>query len=323
MLSVALLGYGHIGKRHAAVIRSIAGASLVAICDEDASVKPAEEDTDIPWFTSIEALLQSGIEFELVSIATPNGLHEAHALQLLQAGKHVLIEKPMALNSAGCNRIIQAAAHFNKQVFCVMQNRYAPAAQWLKGIMEQKLLGSIYLVQINCFWNRDARYYTGKGWHGNKELDGGTLFTQFSHFVDSLYWLFGDIENIQSTFGNFSHRRLIEFEDTGLIQFDLKSGGKGSFQYTTSVYDRNLESSMTIIAENGTVKIAGQYMDEVTVCHIRDYQLPELEPSVVSHHTQVYENLINTLNGKQASVTNAADGMKVVEMVERMYEGSV
>ena len=197
--------------------------------------------------------------------------------------------------------------------------------------MDENKLGSIYLVQLNCYWNRDQRYYTPGSWHGSRDLDGGTLFTQFSHFIDILYWLFGDIKNIQTRFSNFNHRGLTEFEDSGIVSFDFEDGGMGSINFSTSVWDRNMESSMTIIAEKGSIKVGGQYMDRVEYCHIKDYEMPELPPtqpgndygtykgSAQNHHF-VIENVIDVLNGRAAITTNALEGMKVVDIIERMYK---
>jgi len=191
-------------------------------------------------------------------------------------------------------------------------------------------MGDIYLVQLNCYWNRDERYYTGKNWKGNNRLDGGTLFTQFSHFIDIMYWLFGDITEIQGKFRDFNHQTLTEFEDSGFVNFQFVNGGMGTICYSTSVWDKNLESSMTIIGEKGSVKIGGQYMNEVEYCHIRDYAMPQLPPvnpandyghykgSAANHHF-IIENVIDTLKGRTTATTNALEGLKVVDIIERIY----
>ncbi len=314
----AVIGCGHIGKRHAAVIANNAECELVALCDTAGKKSLELEDNNIPFYTSVEELLSSGPPMNVVCIATPNGLHEEQALKVLEAGYHVLIEKPMALTSTGCERIIKESIRHQKQVFCVMQNRYAPPAAWLKKIITQKILGDIYIVQVNCFWNRDERYYTRTDWHGTKDLDGGTLFTQFSHFVDSIYWLFGDINNISARFGNYDHKGSIDFEDSGFVHFDLVNGGTGSLNYSTAVWKENLESSMIIIGENGTVKIGGQYLDTVEYCNIKNYTMPVLCQSIANHH-YVLENLVKVLKGECPQTTNAEDGLKVVGMIERIY----
>ena len=236
----------------------------------------------------------------------------------------------MALTKADCEDVIYKSLQAGKLVFCVMQNRYSPPSVWLKDVLTNKRLGEIYHVQINCFWNRDHRYYKAGGWKGSQVTDGGTLFTQFSHFIDIMFWLFGDISNIQARFYDFNHKDLTEFEDSGVAQFDFTKGGTGSLNFSTSVYDTNMESSMTIIGEKGSIKVGGQYMNEVEYCHIKDYTMPELSPSLppndyghykgsAANHHFVIENVVHTLKGRTVATTNALEGLKVVEIIEKIY----
>lgn len=176
------------------------------------------------------------------------------------------------------------------------------------------------MLQINCFWNRDERYYVKGNWHGTTEMDGGVLFTQFSHFIDTLLWLFGDIKNIRSRFANFNHRSSTEFDDTGVVNFDLDGGGMGSINFSTAVWKQNLESSITIIAEKGTVKIGGQYMNEVQYCNIMDYTMPLLQLTYSANHHYVIENVVDVLQGNIPVTSNAADALKVVDTIERIYK---
>jgi autoinducer 2 (AI-2) kinase len=231
-------------------------------------------------------------------------------------------------------KIVFAGLNCRKQVFCVMQNRYSPPSVWIKALLESGRLGKIYMVQLHCYWNRDERYYHPDSWHGTVDLDGGTLFTQFSHFIDIMYWLFGDITDIQARFADYNHAGLTDFEDSGVIHFRFtESDAIGSLNYSTSVWDKNLESSMLIIAENGSVKIGGQYMDKVEYCHIRDYQMPELAPtnpgndygfykgSAQNHHL-VIRNVVDVLSSNapsQTIATNVLEGLKVVNIIERIY----
>jgi UDP-N-acetyl-2-amino-2-deoxyglucuronate dehydrogenase len=321
----AVVGCGHIGKRHATIIENHPLCILSAFCDsKNIEVKDIIQ-REIPFFQNLDLLLASEIEIDVVVIASPNGLHEQQALTALEANKHVVIEKPMALTKAGCERIIFKALQKQKQVFCVMQNRYSPPSVWLKNLVGSGRLGKTFMVQINCYWNRDDRYYKpnaqNEGWHGKKDLDGGVLFTQFSHFIDLMYWCFGDITNIQAQFNNFSHLHSTEFEDSGFVSFDFKDGGMGSLNYSTAVWDKNLESSITIIAENGSVKVGGQYMDMVEYCHIKDYDMPtELKNITVGqNHQYVIDNIVGVLQHQKAISVNALEGMKVVEIIERMY----
>lgn len=334
----AVVGCGHIGKRHASVIKANSDFELVALCDIRSKDDLAlEQFGDFCFFNSIDSLFSSGIGIDAVAIATPNGLHEQQALYVLENNCNVVIEKPMALTKSGCEKIIFKALQKHKQVFCVMQNRYSPPSIWLKNLLEEGKLGKIYMVQINCYWNRDDRYYkpdpiTKKptSWHGTKNLDGGTLFTQFSHFIDLMYWFFGDITNINGNFNDFNHSNSTDFEDSAVINFNFIDGGMGAFNYSTAIWDKNLESSITIIAENGSLKVGGQYMNEVEYCHIKDYEMPILPPSnppndygpykgSAANHHYVYENIAKVLSGDETISTNALEGLKVVDIIERIY----
>jgi UDP-N-acetyl-2-amino-2-deoxyglucuronate dehydrogenase len=333
-IKFAVIGCGHIGKRHASIIQSHPNCTLVALCDgkpkETLDLSPY---SDAQFFNSMGDLLESDLGIDIVVIASPNGYHEEQALKVLEKGCHVVIEKPMALTKASCERIIFKALQKQKHVFCVMQNRYSPPSVWLKEILDKKVLGKIFMVQTNCYWNRDDRYYKKDDWHGTKNLDGGTLFTQFSHFIDLLYWCFGDITNIQAKFNNFAHAHSTDFEDSGFISFDFVDGGMGSLNYSTAVWDKNLESSITIVAENGSVKVGGQYMNEVEYCHIKNYVMPVLAESnppndygqykgSAANHHYVYENISNVIAGKDSISTNALEGMKVVDIIERIYNNN-
>jgi len=317
LIRFSICGYGYIGQKHAKLLSAFPGATLVAICD----TQPIQNQwTPAQTYASLDEMLSSEA-IDIVTIATPNNLHEQHAIMALNAGKHVLIEKPMALTKSGCEKIIYTALKQSKQVFCVMQNRYSPVSKWIKRLMEQKALGDIYLVQINCFWNRDDRYYTPGSWHGKKDIDGGVLFTQFSHFIDSLYWLFGDITNIRGQLHNFSHRHNTQFDDSGCLTFEFVDGGIGNLNFSTSVWDKNMESSMTIIAQKGSIKIGGQYMDKIEYAHFMHPISPDFSQAHDNdaNYIQVLKNIVETLHGKTTIGTNALEGMKVVDIIERIY----
>lgn len=330
-IKFAVIGCGHIGKRHAEMIEKNPEAELVALIDVKDKEGLGIEKYNVPFFNSHQELLQSGVEVDVINICSPNGLHAIHAMDCLTAKKHVVVEKPMALSKADAEKVIFKALHVDRLLFAVMQNRYSPPSVWIKGVIESGILGDVYIVQLNCYWNRDDRYYKPESWHGKKSLDGGTLFTQFSHFIDIMYWLFGDITNIQSRIKDFNHHELTEFEDSGFVSFDFVNGGMGSINFSTAAWDKNLESSMTVIGQNGALKIGGQYMDKVEYCHIKDYIMPELAPtnpgndygaykgSAQNHH-YVIDNVVDVLKGRATITTNALEGLKVVEIIERIYE---
>ncbi len=330
-IKFAVVGAGHIGKRHAEMIRREEEAELVALVDVRSAEECEATHFEVPMFKTVEELINSGIEFDVVNICTPNGLHAEQSLLALEAKKHVVCEKPMGLSKDNCEKVIFKSLQMSKNVFCVMQNRYSPPSEWIKSIIDEKKLGDIFMVQLNCYWNRDDRYYKAGGWKGTKDLDGGTLFTQFSHFIDIMYWLFGDIENISGKFADFTHKDSTDFEDSGFVNFDFINGGMGSINYSTAVANQNLESSLTIIGSKGSVKIGGQYMNEVEVCNIQDYEMPELKPTnpgndygaykgSAANHNYVITNVIDTLKGRTTATTNALEGLKVVEIIERIYK---
>jgi predicted dehydrogenase len=331
LIHFAVVGCGHIGKRHAEMIARHPEARLVALCDTRAQEETGGAGFDVPYFQDLDTMLKEVPGIDVVNVCTPNGLHAQQCITALEHRKHVVCEKPLGLRKANCEAIIYKALQMHRTVFGVMQNRYSPPSQWIKEVVDQGLLGDIHMVQMNCYWNRDERYYKPGSWKGTADLDGGTLFTQFSHFIDIMYWLFGDITDIQGKFADFTHQDLTEFEDSGLVNFRFMNGGMGCLNYSTAVWDRNLESSMTIIGSRGSVKIGGQYMDQVEYCHIKDYTLPELAPTnpandygaykgSANNHGYIIDNVVDTLKGRNILTTNALEGLKVVEIIERIYE---
>lgn len=327
----AVVGCGHIGKRHAEMVVRDPGAELVALCDIRLKEELGIEAYPVAFFSDVTSLLQSGLDIDVINICVPNGLHAELAIQAIESGHHVVIEKPMALQVQDAERVLQTSLKYQKEVFCVMQNRYSPPSVWIKQMIDSGRLGKIYLVQLNCFWNRDERYYKPGGWHGDACLDGGTLFTQFSHFIDIMYWLFGDIQHIQACFADFNHQQLTDFEDSGLVTFEFVNGGMGCLNYSTAVWNKNMESSMLIVAENGSVKIGGQYMNEVEYCHIKDYEMPELAPTnpgndygpykgSAQNHNFVIRNVVEVLQHTGAqNTTTALEGLKIVDIIRRIY----
>lgn len=327
---IAILGYGHIGKKHAEMVLQVDGCELVAVIDPKFATEPAPVLPGVPAFFTLEDFLESALSADIVAVCTPNGLHFAQAKSLIEQRIHVIIEKPITLCSEEAVQLEKLATEYNVHVFPVMQNRFSPPAVWLKEIMNAKVLGKIYMVQVSCFWNRNEHYYAKGSWRGTKHLDGGTLYTQFSHYLDIMYWLFGDISNIKSKFADFNHTDLTEFEDSGIITFDFVSGGMGSFTFSTSTYHENLESSLTVLAEFGSIKIGGQYMNQVEKCLIRDYDAPELpetsgandygtfKGSAQNHH-HLYQNVIEFLRDGKEIQTTTDDSVQVLKIIEKIY----
>ncbi len=327
-LSFAIIGCGNIAKRHAEQIQAF--GKLVAVCDIVRSkAEEVEKKYNVDEFSSIEELFANKKGIDVAVICTPNGLHAAHSIISLQAGCHVLCEKPMAINSSDCLKMIQEAEKAGKHLFVVKQNRFNPPVVAVKKLLDEKKFGSIYSIQLNCFWNRDAKYYENS-WKGTLALDGGTLFTQFSHFIDLLYWMFGEVKQVNAFKKNFAHKNIIEFEDTGVVILDFENGVMGTINYTVNSFQKNMEGSLTIFGEKGTVKIGGQYLNVLEYQQIQDYvihDLPVGNPAneygfyqgSMSNHDKVYKNLVDVIQNNAAMAANSNDGLKTVQIIEKIY----
>ena len=327
-----LLGYGHIGKRHAAVIAEHPETELSGIADLTDVRSVAGYPSDIPWYPSWKDALANSGGHDLVIIALPNGEHIPAALAALKSGYHLLIEKPMGLTALSCQQVLELAEQQKKQVFVVKQNRYSPQVQWLKDLVDSGKMGKIHMIQVNCFWNRDDRYYLQQGhpWRGKLTSDGGVLFTQFSHFIDILYWIFGPLTVESAHMENLAHSTTTEFPDSGSFRFRTAGQALGFMQFSTAVWNRNLESSITILGDSGTIQLGGQYMDTVLHCHIPDYILPQI-PSAnppnlygnysgsAANHVQVLEQVVMALKGEKSAATNGQEGMEVVRIIETVH----
>lgn len=328
-INFAIIGCGRIAQRHAEHINNLENGSLAAVCDIDFS--QAEKLASLyscKAYDNIRDLLDHpGID--VVSICTPNGLHAEHSIMVLNSGKHVLCEKPMAISVKDCGEMIKTAERNNKRLFIVKQNRFNPPIVALKNLIDNDRLGQIYSVQLNCFWNRNEAYYTNS-WKGTLALDGGTLFTQFSHFIDLLYWLVGDVQEVKAFASNYHHKESIEFEDTGVVILKFANRALGCIHYTVNSYGQNMEGSITIFAEKGTVKVGGKYLNELEFEKIEGEAIGNLPEGnrpnnygdyvgSMSNHDKVYANLVDVLLNNASVSTNMFEGFKTVEVIEKIY----
>jgi UDP-N-acetyl-2-amino-2-deoxyglucuronate dehydrogenase len=328
-LKFSIVGCGRVAQRHAEHIHTL--GELAAVCDvlEDKAITLAEK-YGAAAYSSIDELLQKTPTVDVIAICTPNGLHATHTIQALEAGYHVICEKPMALTVNDCKAMIRAAEKAGRKLFIVKQNRFNPPVAAVKKLIDEGRLGTLYSVQLNCFWNRGRSYYEGSTWSGTKTLDGGTLFTQFSHFIDLVHWIVGDIREVQGYIANRGHGDSIEFEDTGVIAAQFYNGAIGTINYTVNSHRKNMEGSLTLFGEKGTVKIGGQYLDKLEYQDIQDYTigvLPTGNPpnhygeyqGSMSNHDKVYQNVIDTLLGKGTIATDGFEGLKTVEIIDKIY----
>ncbi|MBC7936259.1 MAG: Gfo/Idh/MocA family oxidoreductase [Rhizobacter sp.] len=329
--SFAIIGCGRIGRRHAEQIIKV--GTLVAVCDivyENAF--ELAENYGANLYLAIDELLENEPGIEIVSICTPNGLHAEHSIRSLKAKKHVLCEKPLCIHLEDAKKMLYAAQNANRQLFVVKQNRYNPPVVAVKKLLADFRLGKILSFQVNCFWNRPNSYYSDT-WKGTKKMDGGSLYTQFSHFIDLMYWLLGDVKTVKAITKNFEHR-VLEIEDTGVVIIETMGGAIGTLNFTVNSYQKNMEGSFTIFGEQGTIKIGGQYLNEL------EYQCIEGEPIAdlpagnpansygfyqgsMSNHDKVYENLVKAIADPTHEMASAFDGMKTVEIIEKIYAAKI
>ncbi len=323
----AIIGYGNIGRRHAQHIQGTAGAMLTAVCDVDG--QKATGLSGIPFYADVATMLNAGIA-DVACICTPNYLHEAHCIAALEAGIHAVVEKPMAISTASCDRMIAASEASGRLIFAVKQNRYNPPVQAVKKLIEEDGLGKLYLIQVSCFWNRGDAYYAESPWRGKRALDGGCIFTQFSHFVDILYYLAGPVTDPAGVLHNYAHRHNTELEDTGSFTMHTAAGAMVSFAFTTCSFEQNMEGSITIFGERGTVKIGGQYLNTIEYQHLQDGALPEINITAkandygsykgsMSNHDAVIKNVVDVLRHGERIMVSADEGREVVRIIEEMY----
>lgn len=331
-LNFAIIGCGRIGNRHAEHINNI--GNLSAVCDiEKEKADALSRNYNCNAYYDIHDLLKNEKKVNVIAICTPNGLHASHTISALSSGFDVLCEKPMGLTPHECGEMIKTAERHNRRLFAVKQNRFNPPVVAVKNLIDQGKLGKIYSVQLSCFWNRNKNYYQNS-WKGTKNLDGGTLYTQFSHFIDLLYWMIGDIKNAKAFFNNYHHKDIIEFEDTGCVILEFYNGAIGTVNYTVNSYGKNMEGSLTIFGENGTVKIGGQYLNELEYQNIKEVEIKNLPSGntannygeyqgSMSNHDKVYENLVDVIKNGASISTSSFEGLKTVEIIDKIYNSNI
>ncbi len=329
-LKFAIVGCGHIGQRHVAVMDAESHADLVAICDVDQQKLQAlqKKYPYLSCYTNYERMLAEA-DIDVVSICTPHGLHSLMSIQAAYAKKTILVEKPMALTSQESERMIQAAHENEVKLFVVKQNRYNAPVLLTKKTLDEGRLGRVFMVQCNVMWNRHQAYYEQSSWRGKKHLEGGALQTQVSHFIDLLVWWFGSITEAKTIVDTLNHQ--IEIEDCGVSALRFDSGVIGSLLWTTCVYNVNYEGSITIVGEQGTIKIGGKYLNEIEFWDVQSYPMPtdinfEDQPNHYgkyqgssSNHDKLVTSLIDQIIYRRQGVVEGEEGLKTIEAIEKIY----
>ncbi len=327
-LRFALIGCGRIAQNHLAALQHHAErAELVSVCDTDsAALQRAVAATGAKGFTSLTELLQQDPKPDCVVLTTPSGLHPAQAIEAARAGCHVMTEKPMATRWQDGQAMVRACDDAGVRLFVVKQNRRNRTLQLLKRAIDAQRFGRIYMVSVNVFWSRPQDYYDSAAWRGTWEFDGGALMNQASHYVDLLDWLIGPVESVMAYTGTLARR--IEVEDTASAALKWRNGALGSLAVTMLTYPKNLEGSITVLGEKGSVRVGGLAVNridhwEFAEAHAMDAELADANyptNSVYGHgHPLYYDNVLQTLLGQAEPDTDGREGLKSLELLIAMY----
>ena len=326
---VALLGCGRISKNHFEAIERVKGIRLVAVADTDlARAQAVGTERGVPAFASLEALL-AAVPSDLVSICTPSGLHPQHGILAANAGRHVLTEKPMGISLAAADELVQACDAAGVQLFVVKQNRLNPAIQLLKRAVDKGRFGRLYMANVTVRWTRPQAYYDAEPWRGTWEFDGGALMNQASHYVDLLQWLMGPVESVMAK--TATQARRIEAEDSGVAVIKFRSGALGVLEVSVLTFPKNLEGSITLLGETGSVKIGGTAVNKVEHWAFAEYDdddklvetVATAPPSVYGFgHVPYYQNVVAALQGRGKADTDGRAGRKSLELILGIYESA-
>lgn len=326
-LNFAIIGCGKIALRHAS--EAVRFGQLLAVCDSiPGKADQLAGSTGARAFHSLPELLAAKLPIDVLAVCTPNGLHAEHTIRALEAGFHVLCEKPLCIHSEEGRKMMETAEKCDRKLFVVKSTRYNPAIRALKKALDTGLLGQLFSFQLNCFWNRPASYYKDS-WKGTA-LDGGTLYTQFSHYIDALLWMLGEIRDIKGFRKNLAHANIILSEDSGVVALEMESGITGGINWSVNAYRENMEVSFTLMAEKATIQLGGPYMNELKYFRADGFTIDNFEMGMandygdyrgsMSNHNRIYENLVRALQDKDHPYISASDGLKTVEAIEKIYK---
>jgi UDP-N-acetyl-2-amino-2-deoxyglucuronate dehydrogenase len=326
---IALAGCGRISKNHFDAIDRVDGLELVAVCDVDpARAEQAATENHVACFTSYEKMLKEA-KADVITIATPSGLHADQGVAAAQAGKHVVMEKPMAISLTGADALVHACDKAGVQLFVVKQNRLNPPIQLLKHAVDKNRFGRVYLASCTVHWARPQEYYDQAPWRGTWEFDGGAFMNQASHYVDLIQWLMGPVESVMAKTATLARR--IETEDTGVAILKFRNGALGSIEVTMLAYPRNLEGSITVLGEKGSVKIGGTAVNKVDYWQFAEYDdddklieaVDTNPPNVYGlGHQGYYRNVLAVLRGEAKPDTDGRAGRKSLELILGIYESA-
>ncbi|MFA4945341.1 MAG: Gfo/Idh/MocA family oxidoreductase [Lentisphaeria bacterium] len=331
-MKVALIGCGRVAENHLRALTAAAvPATLAAVCDLDgAKAKAKGEKYQIPFYTDYHEMMRRHPEVEMVNVATPSGFHARHVLDLVQYKRHILVEKPMALRVEDCTRMIAAAEQAGVRLFVVKQNRFNPAVQAARQALEAGRFGKLVLVTTRVRWHRDPEYYATDNWHGTWALDGGVMSQQASHHLDLLQWFGGPIAAVHCR--QATRLMPIEVEDTAVATFQFQSGALGAYEATVCANPDNLEGSLSILGEKGSVVIGGHAVNFIQTWKFSEPLPEDAEiqekysqnvPNVYGHgHNPYIAHVVECIRGNRPAMVDGAEGRKNIEIMTAMYESA-
>jgi UDP-N-acetyl-2-amino-2-deoxyglucuronate dehydrogenase len=326
-IRIAVVGCGRIAKNHFESIAAHADSiELVAVCDIDKqALDTATKERGVKGYLHLEEMLRQE-QLDLVVLCTPSGLHSTQAQLVAKHKIHVMTEKPMATRWHDGVSMVKACDEAGVRMFVVKQNRRNATLQLLKSAVEKERFGRIYMVNINVFWTRPQEYYDSAKWRGTWEFDGGAFMNQASHYVDLIDWLIGPVESLQAYTGTLA--RNIEVEDTGVVSIKWRSGALGSMNVTMLTYPKNLEGSITIIGEKGTVRVGGLAVNEIQHWEFSEPDVDDDKVQAASYqttsvygfgHPLYYKNVIDVLHGEAEPDTDGREVLRSLETLIATY----
>lgn len=327
-INIGIVGCGKISTNHINAISQLSDQfKLVCVCDKHPpSLQRVTSELNVKGYSDIPSMLSAEPSLDIVTLCSPSGLHAEQTIQLANAGKHVITEKPMATRWLDGVNMVNACDRANVKLFVVKQNRYQPTLQLIKKAIQKQRFGRIYLVNMNVFWTRPQSYYDQAKWRGTWEFDGGAFMNQASHYVDLLDWLIGPVQSVQAMMSTLAIN--MESEDTGVLNIRWRSGALGSMNVTMLTYPKNLEASLTILGEKGSVKIGGlsanllqhwEFADQDEEDSLaKDLQQATEQPTIFGHKLY-YENVAATLRGEAEAHTDGREGLRSLEILVAAY----
>ena len=333
-LGIGIVGYGNIAPRHVEAIQRTRGVAVRGVCDiVSERAEAGGRHLQVPWYVEYTKLLEAA-DIDVVAICTPNYLHASMARLALSAGKHAVVEKPIAFSARDALALSDEFEHAGLGLFCMLQVRFNPAVQAVRSLIERGGLGEIYVGSLAQRWNRRNDYFDGPNeWHGIRALEGGSLYTQGVHYIDLLTHLIGPVEEVAARTDTLAHS--IETEDVVVATLRYRCGALGAVEFSLNSFERNIEASITLLAEHGNIVLGGTAANELARWEVASHEMPEgVERAAPNdyggryhgsppNHASIYENVVAHLGEKAEPIAvTAASAAASIRVIESIYQAA-